>query len=217
MEAAGGLVLLAASVAALVWANVAGDSYTDLWATRVTFGVGDHVIDESLLHVVNDGLMTIFFFVIGLEVKRELTLGELNTRRAAALPLAAAAGGMLLPALLYLAVIGGDVGSHGWGIPIATDVAFAIGALAALGRRIPPALLAFLLGVAVIDDIGAIIVIALAYSGTLHPVWLVAAGAGLLVMGRVSWCFPSSRWPTRGSSWMPRVSTRPPRPAWASP
>lgn len=137
MEAAGGLVLLAASVAAVVWANVAGDSYTDLWATRVTFGVGDHVIDESLLHVVNDGLMTIFFFVIGLEVKRELTLGELNTRRAAALPLAAAGGGMLLPALLYLAVIGSDVGSHGRGIPIATDVAFAIGALASLGRRIP--------------------------------------------------------------------------------
>jgi NhaA family Na+:H+ antiporter len=179
LEASSGLVLLAATIVALIWANVAGDSYTDLWATTVTFSVGDWSIEESLLHVVNDGLMTIFFLVIGLEVKRELTVGELRTRRAAMMPLAAAAGGMILPAAIYLAVTAGGVGTDGWGVPIATDVAFALGALAALGSRVPPALLAFLLGVAVIDDIGAILVIAVAYSSDLNLVWLGVAIAGL--------------------------------------
>jgi NhaA family Na+:H+ antiporter len=179
LEASSGLVLLAATVVALVWANLASDSYTELWETAVTFSVGDWSIEESLLHVVNDGLMTIFFLVIGLEVKRELTVGELRTRRAAMMPLAAAAGGMLLPAVIYLAVTAGGVGSEGWGVPIATDVAFALGALAALGSRVPPALLAFLLGVAVIDDIGAILVIAVAYSSDLNLMWLAGAVAGL--------------------------------------
>ncbi|MEQ8834226.1 MAG: Na+/H+ antiporter NhaA [Miltoncostaeaceae bacterium] len=186
LEASSGLVLLAATLVALVWANTATGSYVDLWSTEVTLTVGDWSLEEDLLHVVNDGLMTLFFLVIGLEVKRELTVGELRTRRAAMLPLAAAAGGMVLPAAIYLAVLGGDPGSSGWGVPIATDVAFALGALAALGSRVPPALLAFLLGVAVIDDIGAILVIAIAYSSDLSLAWLAVAGAGLLAIAALN-------------------------------
>jgi Na+:H+ antiporter, NhaA family len=182
LEASSGLALLAATIVALIWANTASDSYTGLWDTTVSFSIGDWSIEESLLHVVNDGLMTLFFLVIGLEVKRELTVGELRTRRAAMLPLAAAAGGMVLPAAIYLAVTAGGAGTEGWGVPIATDVAFALGALAALGSRVPPALLAFLLGVAVIDDIGAILVIAVAYSSDLNLVWLGGALAGLAVI-----------------------------------
>ncbi|MEQ9094326.1 MAG: Na+/H+ antiporter NhaA, partial [Miltoncostaeaceae bacterium] len=128
LEASSGLVLLAATLVALVWANTATGSYVDLWSTEVTLTVGDWSLEEDLLHVVNDGLMTLFFLVIGLEVKRELTVGELRTRRAAMLPLAAAAGGMVLPAAIYLAGLGGDPGTSGWGVPIATDVAFALGA-----------------------------------------------------------------------------------------
>lgn len=186
LEASSGLALLAATIAALIWANVATGSYVDLWSTQVTLTVGDWSLEEDLLHVVNDGLMTIFFLVIGLEVKRELTVGELRTRRAAMLPLAAAAGGMILPAVIYLAVLGGDPGSSGWGVPIATDVAFALGALAALGSRVPPALLAFLLGVAVIDDIGAILVIAVAYSSDLSLPWLAVAGVCLLIIATLN-------------------------------
>ena len=167
LEAAGGLVLLAATIAALVWANVAAASYTDLWSTELTLRIGDHVINETLQDVVNDGLMAIFFLVVGLEVKRELVVGELSNRQAALLPAFAALGGMLLPALIFLAVMGGDDGSRGWGVPMATDVAFALGALALLSRRVPSALVAFLLGVAVIDDIGAILVVAFYYTDTI--------------------------------------------------
>ena len=183
LEASGGLVLLAATVAALVWANVAPGTYEDLWSSQVTVGLGGHVITEDLVHVVNDGLMAIFFLVVGLEVKRELTVGELSGRRAALLPLFAAVGGMVLPALIFTVVTaggGGDV--RGWGIPMATDVAFALGALAALGRRVPSALVAFLLGVAVIDDIGAILVVAVYYTDGLEPAWLAAAAIGLIAM-----------------------------------
>jgi NhaA family Na+:H+ antiporter len=132
--------------------------------------------------IVNDGLMTFFFLVIGLEVKRELTVGELANRKAAMLPLVAAVGGMVVPALVFLAVIGGGEGGRGWGIPMATDVAFALGALAALGRRVPVGLVAFLLGVAVIDDIGAILVIAVFYTDVVAFGWLAAALCGLVAM-----------------------------------
>ncbi|MGD9695277.1 MAG: Na+/H+ antiporter NhaA [Thermoleophilia bacterium] len=180
-EASGGIALLAATVAALVWANLAGGSYDDLWGAEVVLRIGDHGIAEDLRHVVNDGLMALFFLVIGLEVKRELVVGELSSRRAALLPAFAAVGGMVLPALIFTGVVGlgggGDAG--GWGIPMATDVAFAVGALAALGRRVPPGLVAFLLGVAVIDDIGAVIVVALFYTGDLSFAWLAATLVGL--------------------------------------
>jgi Na+:H+ antiporter, NhaA family len=182
LEVSGGVVLLAATVAALLWANAAGATYDDFWSTGFTLRAGDHVLAEDLRHVVNDGLMAIFFFVVGLEVKRELVVGELSTRRAALLPLFAAVSGMVLPALVFLAVMGGDAGSNGWGIPMATDVAFALSALAVLGRRVPTALVAFLLGVAVIDDIGAILVVAFYYSDGIAAGWLAAAGGGLALI-----------------------------------
>lgn len=182
LEVAGGVVLLVASVAALIWANAAPGGYVSFWATDLTLAVGDHSITESLLHVVNDGLMTIFFLVIGLEVKRELVLGELSSRQAALLPVFAAAGGVLVPALIFMAMTAGSGDAAGWGIPIATDVAFALAALAALGRRAPPALMAFLLGVAVVDDIAAIVVVAVAYSGGISPGWLALALLGLAAM-----------------------------------
>ncbi|MGI9540132.1 MAG: Na+/H+ antiporter NhaA [Miltoncostaeaceae bacterium] len=181
-EASAGLVLLAASIAALIWANVDSDGYTDFWETTIAFGVGDWSESEKLLKVVNDGLMTLFFLVIGLEIKRELTVGELASRRAAALPAVAAVGGMVLPAAIYLIATWNGVGSEGWGIPIATDVAFALAALAALGRLVPPALVAFLLGVAVIDDILAIGVIAIFYTDTIVLGWLAGAVAVVVLM-----------------------------------
>lgn len=182
LEAAGGLVLLAATIVALVWANVDIASYQDLWSTEVTLRVGSFSDVEDLRHIVNDGLMAIFFLVVGLEVKRELAVGELSTRQAALLPAFAAVGGMVLPAAIFLGVMGGQAGSRGWGIPMATDVAFALGALAALGSRVPMALVAFLLGVAVIDDIGAILVVAFYYTESIDLAWLAAAVAGLLVI-----------------------------------
>jgi NhaA family Na+:H+ antiporter len=183
LEAAGGLVLLGATIAALIWANVATSGYESFWANEISVRVGDFTVTETLQDWVNDGLMAIFFLVIGLEVKRELTVGELSSRGAALLPLFAAVGGMVVPALLFLAVMHGDAGSDGWGIPMATDVAFALGALAALGSRAPSGLVAFLLGVAVIDDIGSIIVIAVYYTGSLSFAWLAAALVGLTAMG----------------------------------
>ena len=182
LEAAGGLVLLVATIAALVWANVDSGSYQDFWSTEVTLRIGSFSEVENLQHVVNDGLMAIFFLVVGLEVKRELAVGELSTREAALLPLFAAVGGMVLPAIVFLGVMGGDAGSRGWGIPMATDVAFALGALAALGSRVPAALVAFLLGVAVIDDIGAIVVVAFYYTDVIHLAWLAAALLGLALI-----------------------------------
>jgi len=182
LEIAGGVVLLAASVIALIWANAAPGSYEDFWGTELTVALGDHAITEDLLHVVNDGLMTIFFLVIGLEVKRELALGELSTRQAALLPMFAAFGGVIVPALIFTAMTAGDGLAEGWGIPIATDVAFALAALAALGRRVPSSLMAFLLGVAVVDDIVAIVVIAFVYTDGLALGWLAAAAVGLAAM-----------------------------------
>lgn len=183
LEVAGGLVLLAASVAALIWANADPSGYRDVWHTQFTVSIGGHGVSDTLLHAVNDGLMAVFFLVVGLEVKRELTVGELSTRRAALLPLFAAVGGMAVPAAIYLGITagGGDTTS-GWGIPMATDIAFALGALAALGRRVPAALVALLLGIAVIDDIGAVLVIALFYSDAIAGGWLAGAAAALALM-----------------------------------
>jgi len=179
-EAAGGVLLLAATVAALVWANVAGASYEDLWGARVAVDLNRLQVDQSLRGWVNDGLMTVFFFVVGLEIKRELLHGELADRRRAALPVAAALGGMVAPALLYTALNAGGDGSRGWGIPMATDIAFAVGVLALLGRRVPIALKVFLLALAIVDDLGAIVVIALFYTDGLSAGWLLGAG-GLFV------------------------------------
>jgi NhaA family Na+:H+ antiporter len=184
-EATGGIILAASAVLALIWANLAPASYTGFWETHISVSLGAWGHSEDLRHVVNDGLMALFFFVIGLEVKRELTTGELSSRRAALLPLCAAAGGMLVPALIFVSLNAGTSGgeaARGWGVPMATDIAFALGMLALLGQRAPLALKALLLGIAVIDDIGAIIIVALFYTGKLSATWLLAAGALLGVM-----------------------------------
>ena len=165
---------------ALGWANSPWqDSYETLWHSKVTLGVGVFRVDEDLRHFVNDGLMALFFFVVGLEIKRELTHGELANRRVAALPVFAAVGGMVVPALVFIAVVGGGAGGRGWGIPMATDIAFALGVLALVGSRAPVALKLFLLTLAIVDDVGAIVVIAVFYSGALDATALLTAAAGI--------------------------------------
>jgi Na+:H+ antiporter, NhaA family len=164
-EQAGGILLLLGATAALVWANSPWSaSYERLWETELTIRVGGWSISEDLRHWVNDGLMALFFFVVGLEIKRELTTGELREPRAAALPVVAAVGGMIVPALVYLALNTSGEGTRGWGIPIATDIAFALGVLAIASSGLPHSLKSFLLTLAIVDDIGAILVIALFYS-----------------------------------------------------
>jgi NhaA family Na+:H+ antiporter len=170
-----------ATVLALLWANVDEPSYTRLWTTEFELRVSSWSLTEDLRHVVNDGLMALFFLVIGLEIKSELAVGELAGRAAIALPLFAAAGGMVVPALVYVALAGDDA-LGGWGIPVATDIAFALAVLGTLSRRLPPALPVFLLGVAVIDDIGAITIIAVFYSDAIALGWLALAGGGLALM-----------------------------------
>jgi Na+:H+ antiporter, NhaA family len=177
-EAAGGAVLLAAAVAAMLWANLFESSYRDVWATELGFGVGRLSKTLDLRHWINDGLMVIFFLVVGLEVKREFVVGELRDRRAAVVPVVAAAGGMIGPALVYLAFNPVGPASRGWGIPIATDIAFAVGVLMVAGRRAPPGAKVFLLTLAIVDDIGAIAVIAIAYTESLSLSGLgIALGA----------------------------------------
>ncbi len=179
-EAAGGVVLAAAAALALVWVNSpVGDSYVNLWATELTIGSDGWALSKDLQHWVNDGLMAIFFFVVGLEIKRELVVGELRDPRAAVLPAVAAVGGVVVPAAIYLAFTWGTEAAGGWGIPMATDIAFAVGVLALLGSRVPAGVKLFLLSVAIIDDIIAISVIALFYTDDLRPLWLLGAAAGL--------------------------------------
>jgi NhaA family Na+:H+ antiporter len=182
-ETGGGILLLGATLAALAWSNSAfAGGYERLWHTRFTVGLGTWSIAEDLRHWVNDGLMTLFFFVVGLEMKRAFTTGELRTARAAALPLAAAVGGMVMPALIYLALNPTGTASRGWGIPMATDIAFALGVLALAGRGVPSALKTFLLALAIVDDIGAIVVIAVFYSAGIAWGSLAAAGGLVLVL-----------------------------------
>ena len=181
-EASGGIALVVAAVVALVWANSPWqDSYETLWHTQVNIRVGVFSVEEDLRHFVNDGLMALFFFVIGLEIKREVVHGELADRRVAALPVFAAVGGMAVPAALYVVVAGSGAAEHGWGVPMATDIAFALGVLALLGSRVPSSLKLFLLTLAIVDDVGAIVVIAVFYSGTIDAAALLAASVGLVV------------------------------------
>ncbi|MCW2736250.1 Na+/H+ antiporter NhaA [Nocardioides sp.] len=184
VEAAGSLLLLLAALVALVWANSPwAASYDTLWHTHLTLDVGPLHLDETLQHWVNDALMVIFFFVVGLEIKYELVNGDLRDPKTAALPIIAAIGGMVVPAGLYLALNPpGSDGSAGWGIPMATDIAFAVGVLGILGRRIPSAARLFLLTLAIVDDIGAILVIAVFYTSDLSMGWLAIALALLAVM-----------------------------------
>lgn len=189
IEASSGIVLLGAAVLALVWANSPwAEAYFSLLDEHITIEVLAFHLDESLLHLINDGLMAVFFFVVGLEIKRELVLGDLRDPKAAALPVLAALGGMVVPALIYVAFNAGTAASHGWGIPMATDIAFALGIVALLGSRVPSGAKLFLLAVAIADDIGAIAVIAIFYTSDLDIGYLAGAIGGLLVVwlaGRV--------------------------------
>jgi NhaA family Na+:H+ antiporter len=181
-EAAGGVVMLVAAVVALVWANSPwGDSYQELWSTPLVVELGDlvHLDHLTLQHWVNDALMAIFFLLVGLEIKREVVHGDLRDLRSVALPIMAALGGMVVPALIFVAFNAGGPGADGWGIPMATDIAFAVGIVTLLGTRVPMAAKIFLLTLAVADDIGAIVVIAIFYTGELSVGWLALSFAGL--------------------------------------
>ncbi len=181
-EEGGGFALFAGSIVALVWVNVFGiGGYESFWHTELTIGIGDASITEDLAHWVNDGLMTLFFFLISLEIKREIVAGDLREPRRAALPVLAAAGGVMVPILIFLALTAGTDGTPGWGIPMATDAAFAIAALALLGDRVGVGAKLFLVTIAVVDDVLAIVVIAVAYTSALSLPWLLAA-IGLLAV-----------------------------------
>ena len=177
LEAASGLLLLGCAVVALAWANLAPGSYTATFATPITIGAGGAVARFSLLGLVNDGLMALFFFVVGMEIKHELVHGELRTLPQALLPAIAAAGGMVVPAAIFLGFNRGGPGAAGWGIPMATDIAFCIGVLTLLRRRVPHALVVFVTALAIFDDLGGILVIGLFYGRGLHLEWLLLAAA----------------------------------------
>jgi Na+:H+ antiporter, NhaA family len=184
-EASGGILLLLAAAAALVWANSPWRaSYEALWTTTLRVDLGGLSVVEDLRHWVSDGLMALFFFVVGLEIKRELTTGELRSPRSVALPAVAALGGMVVPAAIYLALNAGGEGAAGWGIPMATDIAFAVGVLTLAARHAPSGLKPFLLTLAILDDIGAIIVIAIFYTADIDWAALaVAAGIVVVIAG----------------------------------
>ena len=176
----GGVVLLMTTAVALVWSNSAwGDSYFHLWETPIAIGGADAPLTLSLHHWINDALMVVFFLLVGLEIKREVLVGELASPKQAALPIVAALGGMVVPALLYVLVNRSGPGSAGWGIPMATDIAFALGILALLGSRVPIGLKVFLAALAIVDDLGAVLVIAFFYTSNL--VWGALAGAAVCI------------------------------------
>ncbi len=187
MESISGVALILGAVTALVLANSpAAEAFDHFWHYHLHVEAGPIHLDESLVHWVNDGLMTIFFFVAGLEIKRELVVGDLRDPRKAALPVVAAIGGMVIPAALYVALAGPEV-ANGWGIPMATDIAFAVGILALVGKRVPGRLKLFLLTLAIVDDLGAIAVIAIFYTSSINTTALAAAVGliGLIVVLRV--------------------------------
>jgi NhaA family Na+:H+ antiporter len=182
-EVSGSVVLMACTIVALAWANSPwSQTYFDLAHTKVGFSWGDTSLYLSLQHWINDALMAIFFFVVGLEVKREIAIGQLSTLRKAALPISAAVGGMLIPAGVYVAVNAGGQAVHGWGIPMATDIAFALGILALFGSRAPIGLKVFLTALAIADDIGAVLVIAVFYTANLKLGALAISGVFVLLI-----------------------------------
>ncbi|MGH2554643.1 MAG: Na+/H+ antiporter NhaA [Actinomycetota bacterium] len=175
-ENAGAVVLLAATVAALLWVNSPwGSTYERVWSTELSFRLAGAELSLDLRHWVNDGLMVFFFFVAGLEIRREFDMGELRERRRVATPVLAAIGGLVAPALIYLAFNAGEPAARGWGIPMGTDTAFALGILALLGRRCPARIRVFLLTLVIVDDIGALTVVALAYTDDVSPLALLLA------------------------------------------
>ncbi|BDQ03177.1 Na+/H+ antiporter NhaA [Ignavibacterium sp.] len=182
-ETSGGIILIICTIIALIWANSPfADSYHHLWHTYLTFDFGGYVLKHSLHHWINDGLMVIFFFVVGLEIKRELLVGELSSAKKAALPVAGALGGMILPALIYFYFNGGKEGAAGWGIPMATDIAFVVGIMALLGPKFPFSLKIFILALAIVDDIGAVLVIAIFYTAEISITALIIGAAIILLL-----------------------------------
>lgn len=189
-EALGGILLIIATAIALIWANSPlGESYFKLWdKTYLGINIGGFEIDKNLHHWINDGLMALFFFVVGLEIKREILMGELSTPRKSAMPIAAAIGGMVVPALIYIAFNFGESSMNGWGIPMATDIAFVIGIMALLGSKAPVALKVFLTALAIVDDLGAVLVIALFYSSDISIInLLIGVGVfGVMYAGNLA-------------------------------
>lgn len=182
-ETASGILLMFATVAALIMANTGlHHFYHDFFHAPVSINIAGYAIDMSLHHWINDGFMTFFFFVVGLEIKRELLVGELSDMKAALLPIIAAAGGMIFPALIYASLNGEGPGAAGWGVPMATDIAFAVGVMMLLGNQVPKTLITFLLALAIVDDLGAVLVIAIFYTEQLNMLALAWAGVFLLLL-----------------------------------
>jgi NhaA family Na+:H+ antiporter len=178
-----GMILMFMTVVALVLANTPlTESYAHFFHTKVDLSIGSWTLSNNIHHWINDGLMAIFFFIIGLEIKREVLVGELSNIKVAILPILAAVGGMVFPALIYLAINNGTAGANGWGIPMATDIAFAISALVLLGKRVPTALVTFLVALAIVDDLGAVLVIAIFYTDQIHFLQLALAGGMFVLM-----------------------------------
>ena len=189
IEVASGIVLLASTLIAVAAANTKfRDLYSNLWNMTLTLGIDDWILSYPLWYWVNDGLMTVFFFLVGLEIKREIVTGELRDVRRVISPVVAAVGGAAIPAVIYILLLGDHPGQQGWAVPMATDIAFVVGALALLGKRVPHGLKVFLLTLAIVDDIIAVLIIAVFYSATLNFAWLSIAAFGVacvVVMNRL--------------------------------
>ncbi|WP_457748882.1 Na+/H+ antiporter NhaA [Sulfurimonas sp.] len=178
-----GLILMGMTIVALIIANSPFyETYQHIIHTKIEFDIGSLQIKNSLYHWINNGLMAIFFFMIGLEIKREILVGELSNIKIAILPIFSAIGGMLVPALIFISINQDGIGANGWGIPMATDIAFAISALVLLGNRVSPALVTFLVALAIVDDLGAVLVIALFYTSQIHFDFLLLTGGMFLIM-----------------------------------
>jgi NhaA family Na+:H+ antiporter len=188
IEASSGIILLACTAVALIWANSPwADSYFNLRLAKLTIDIGGFGLSKPLILWINDGLMAIFFFLVGLEIKREILVGELSSPAKASLPFTAAIGGMLVPAAIYALINRDGPGAAGWGIPMATDIAFALGVLALLGKRVPLSLRIFVTALAIVDDLGAVLVIALFYTSEITWSWLAIGGGFLLLMILANW------------------------------
>ena len=183
IESASGIVLLVCTAIALILANSSyADAYAAFWNQELRFAIEDFVLAYPLWYWVNDGLMPIFFFIIGLEIKREMVVGELSDPKKVVLPVAAAIGGVVVPVTIYLAFQHGEAGQRGWAVPMATDIAFVVGCLSLLGKRVPYGVIVMMLSLAIVDDLAAVLVIALFYTASIKMTWLAGAGVGLVVV-----------------------------------
>lgn len=195
IEASSGVVLIACTLIALVWANSsAAESYFALWQTKLTFGLGAFILSKPILLWINDGLMALFFFLVGLEIKREVLIGELSSPKQALVPIAAALGGMIVPASIFFLFTQNTPASIGWGIPMATDIAFALGVLALLGKRVPLSIKIFLTALAIVDDLGAVLVIAIFYTSEIVWLYLLIGAVFLVLMFIVNFLGVTHAW-----------------------